>query len=138
MSQSLQYHSPLPSSGTLRHCPSVIIIEDEVMIAFAMEEEFTEARFNVAGIFSSCAETFEWLKSHQPDVAVLDALLQDGRSDELALELKRRGVPFLICSGMPRDGREPPELADVPRLNKPAPFEQIVRATRSLLTAQIA
>ena len=47
-------------------------------------------------------------------MAVLDAILEDGPCHDLALELKRRGVPFLICSGMPPDETEPKELAGYP------------------------
>ena len=84
--------------STAAHIPSVIIIEDEPLVALALEEEFAAARFNVSGSFASCAETLRWLERHQPDVAVLDIVLEDGPCYDLALELKRRGVPYLICS----------------------------------------
>ena len=113
--------------------PSVMIVEEEPIFAFALEEEFIDAMFLVSGPFGSCAAALSALDSELPDVAVLDSRLEDGPCHELALELKRRGVPFLICSGMPLDETEPKELAGVPRLHKPSPFPEIVRRARELL-----
>ena len=113
--------------------PLVMLVEDEPMIALALEEEFIEAMFSVSGPFRTCSDALSALNSELPDVAVLDAVLDDGPCYELALELKRRGVPFFICSGMPSDETEPKELAGVPRLTKPSPFPDIVRRARDLL-----
>lgn len=114
--------------------PSVMIVEDEPIIALALEEEFIEAMFIVSGPFRTCASALSALESNLPDVAVLDAILDDGPCHGLALELKRRGVPFLICSGMPLDQTAPRELAGVPRLPKPSPYPEIVRRVRDLLS----
>jgi DNA-binding response OmpR family regulator len=113
--------------------PVVMLVEDEPMIALALEEEFIEAMFLVSGPFRTCADALSALETELPDVAVLDAILEDGPCHDLALELKRRGVPFLICSGMPLGETEPAALADVPRLTKPSPFPDIVRHARDLL-----
>ena len=110
-----------------------MLVEDEPMIALALEEEFIEAMFSVSGPFRTCAAALSALNSELPDVAVLDSILDDGPCHDLALELKRRGIPFLICSGMPLDETEPAALADVPRLTKPSPFFEIVRYARDLL-----
>ena len=57
MSQSVDNHSRQTQNGAATRCPSVIIVEDEAVVAFALEEEFAAARFNVAGTFASCTET---------------------------------------------------------------------------------
>lgn len=86
-----------------RSNPSVMIVEDEPLIALALEEEFIKAIFLVSGPFRTCADALSALNAELPDVAVLDAVLEDGPCHDLALELKRRSVPFLICSGMSLD-----------------------------------
>ncbi len=116
-----------------RSNPSVMIVEDEPLIALALEEEFIKVIFLVSGPFRTCADALSALNAELPDVAVLDAVLEDGPCHDLALELKRRSVPFLICSGMSLDETEPRELAGVPRLAKPSPFPEIVRRARDLL-----
>ena len=113
--------------------PMVMLVEDEPMIALALEEEFIQGMFLVSGPFRTCKAALSALDSEVPDVAVLDAVLADGPCHDLALELKRRGVPFLICSGMPLGDTEPKELAGVPRMAKPSPFPDIVRRAQDLL-----
>lgn len=43
----------------------------------------------------------------------------------------RRGVPFIFLTGYDPD-IIPPELADVPRLQKPVPFRAIAEAVAQL------
>ena len=63
MSQSVRESCASNSDGAATRCPSVIIVEDEPVVALALEEEFAAARFNVAGTFASCTETLNWLTS---------------------------------------------------------------------------
>ena len=52
-----------------------------------------------AGLSSHVKSAEEWLSVHNPDVAILDIMLQDGNSAELAKKLCGRGIPFLVVSG---------------------------------------
>src|SRR4051812_22446914 len=112
-----------------------MIVEDEPIIALALEEEFLQATFLVSGPFRTCTDALSALDSEVPDVAVLDSILEDGPCHDLALELKRRGVPFLICSGMALDETEPAALAGGRRVNKTSPFSDNVGHARGRLKA---
>ncbi len=39
-----------------------------------------------------------WLERNCPDVAVLDVLLREGTSGDVAANLSERGIPFVVCS----------------------------------------
>ncbi len=122
--------------GRVPGTPTVMIVEDEALIAFSLEEAFQEEGFAVAGLFSSCADAVSSLAGQQPNVAVVDATLRDGSCLELARQLRDRDVPFLIYSGRNAIEECAPELAGVTWIDKPAPPALVVKAAVNLLTAE--
>ena len=83
--------------------PLVLLLEDEALIALNLQDELQDAGYEVAGPFTACAAALEWLQTVTPAMAILDAALTDGSCREIALELTRRRVPFLIYSGYQED-----------------------------------
>ena len=79
--------------------PLILLAEDEAIIAIELAESLIDAGFQVAGPFATCAEAEEWLKSGEPDAAILDNLLKDGLCHALAAELSSRDVPLIVFSG---------------------------------------
>ena len=113
--------------------PCCMIVEDQALIGMSLEASLEEAGFDVAGPFMSNAQALKWLDNAAPDLAVLDVMLKDGTSLRIARELKSRGVPFAIYSGLPPDADRPPELQDVPWLEKPARRETLVTILEDLV-----
>jgi DNA-binding response OmpR family regulator len=103
-----------------------MIVEDQALIGMSLEASLEEAGFQVAGVFMSNAQALQWLKGDAPDIAVLDIMIKDGTSLEIARALKRLGVPFAVYSGLPPKADCPPELQDVPWLEKPASREVLL------------
>ena len=68
-----------------------------------------------------------------PDAAVLDAVLRDGSSLELALEMIRPGVPFVMYSGRDKHRAGEAEFGGVPWIVKPSPTSSVVEAVRAAL-----
>jgi DNA-binding response OmpR family regulator len=115
--------------------PTVMLVEDEALIAFSLEEAFQDEGFVVVGPFSSCAAAIKTLAVRRPDVAVVDATLSDGSCLELARELRDRKVPFLIYSGRTALEERAPELEHVEWIDKPVPPALVIKATLNLLSA---
>jgi DNA-binding response OmpR family regulator len=111
-----------------------MIVEDQALIGISLEASLEEAGFQVAGVFMSNAQALQWLEGDAPDIAVLDIMIKDGTSLEIARALKRLGVPFAIYSGLPPKADCPPELQNVPWLEKPASRE-ILLSVLGKLTA---
>ena len=106
--------------------PRCMIVEDQALIGMSLEASLEDAGFEVAGVFMSNAQALHWLASNVPDLAVLDIMIKDGTSLEIARELKTRGVPFAIYSGLTQKADCPPELQNVPWLEKPVSREILV------------
>jgi DNA-binding response OmpR family regulator len=110
-----------------------MIVEDEAIIAFSLEDGLTDAGFEVVGPFSACADALTSLAGNVPDIAILDAVLSDGTCLDLARELRLRGVPFVVYSGASEFREHAPELQGTPWVEKPAPFEVVLACARKLL-----
>lgn len=80
--------------------PRCMIVEDQALIGMSLEASLEEAGFQVAGVFMSNAQALQWLEGDAPDIAVLDIMIKDGTSLEIARALKRLGVPFAVYSGL--------------------------------------
>lgn len=85
----------------------VLIVEDEFLIAMSYVEEVQLAGLIVAGPFPSCALALEWLKQHSPDMAILNVLLADRDCRPIVEILRSREIPWLLISGLPREGISP-------------------------------
>src|ERR671913_2309530 len=83
--------------------PLVLVLEDEALIGLNLRDDLLDAGFQVEGPFNTCAAALSWLETTPPDTAILDAALKDGPCREIARELTRREVPFLIYSGHHED-----------------------------------
>ena len=110
----------------------LLLAEDETLIGFDLEDAFRAAGYDVAGPFVTCAAAISWLKQHSPTVAVIDNMLQDGPCKDLALELRARGVPFLVYSGREQSAAGP-EFAGVPWIVKPARFMTLIDTVQTVL-----
>src|SRR5918997_2501112 len=99
--------------------PLVLILEDEALIALDLQDELRDAGYEVEGPFTTCATALSWLETATPDTAILDAALKDGPCREIALELTRRDVPFLIYSGYHEDRQLLAEFPHVTWIEKP-------------------
>ncbi len=113
--------------------PLVLVLEDEVLIGINLQDELQEAGYRVAGPFTTCAAALDWLRTATPDVAVLDAALKDGSCREIAGELQRHNVPFLIYSGYGADRELLAEFRHARWIEKPVPAPELAQACEQLL-----
>ena len=68
---------------------TVLVAEDELLIAMDVMDELGAAGFVTVGPFAKTSQALDYCRSHTPDCAVLDVRLQDGESFPLA-DLPRR------------------------------------------------
>ncbi|MFO1143984.1 MAG: PAS domain S-box protein [Amaricoccus sp.] len=110
----------------------ILVVEDEPLIAMDIEEKLLSLGCTVIGPAPNPATARRLIAETAPDAALLDANLSGQRVDELALELRRRAIPFAFATGFGRESL-PPEFGDAPILAKPFDGEQLVAMVRRLL-----
>lgn len=110
--------------------PSALVLEDELIIGFALEDMLEAIGFEDVRIVTTLEDAFTVLQGQLPDVAVLDVNIHGDRSYEFAKRLSELKVPFVFATGY-GDAEHPSELKAVPTVTKPYSLEDI----RAAITA---
>ncbi len=104
---------------------SVLIVEDEPLIAMMLEDFLDSLGHSVAGNLDTIEEALARVEEGGFDVAILDVQLKDGKTIwPVADRLAERGIPFVIATG---GHVEPPPAAHAgaPLLAKPYTIDAI-------------
>lgn len=97
----------------------VLLVEDEMLIAMAMEQTLEDFGFEVIGPFSSVPSAMEAAMDEPLDLAVLDMNLRGTLVFPVAEVLRDRGVPIIFCSGYADETIFPSVFSTMPRIAKP-------------------
>ena len=110
--------------------PTILIVEDEALIALELEDHFRGQGYEVA-VASTIGSAIVRIEQGGIGLCVLDYHLGDLPCTPVAEALRAHRVPFVICSGSPAGFLED-LFAGVPVITKPFDeqvLETIVAAT---------
>ncbi|MGB3794986.1 MAG: response regulator [Alteraurantiacibacter sp.] len=114
-----------------RKQPTILLLDDEFMVALALADHLESQGFAIAGPFCTVQEADAHITENRPDAAFLDINLGNGRNSyDFAAKLKREGVPFCFLTGYSDLRADHPELQDAHFMGKP------VRPEKATETAQ--
>jgi CheY-like chemotaxis protein len=104
---------------------SILIVEDEPLIAMMLEDFLETLGHDVVGTCESVEEAMVRVDAGGFDVAIIDVQLKDGKKVwPVADRLAEEGTPFVLATGGHVD--PPPEQhAGAPVLSKPYTIEAI-------------
>ncbi|MFM2371925.1 MAG: hypothetical protein RIS85_1647 [Pseudomonadota bacterium] len=95
----------------------VLVVEDGVLVAMAIEDVLIERGFTVS-VATTLAEADTMIAAQKPAAALLDLQLPDGLSVHLARRLQDNGCAVALCSAF--DASDVPEADDFSaRFTKP-------------------
>jgi CheY-like chemotaxis protein len=77
----------------------VLVVEDDMLILFMMEEIMADLGCRSVSSASTVAEAVSLIDSESFDAATLDINLGEEDSNPIADALLERGVPFIFCTG---------------------------------------
>jgi len=107
----------------------VLIVEDEFVIGLDTQQMLEQHGATSVHLATNLAEAEAALRAITPiRVAMLDFRLGEDRSDRLAAELVRRGIPFIVTTGYGDREALPAPLSSAPRLSKPYTAAQVIAA----------
>lgn len=106
---------------------TLLIVEDEPIIAFSLEDLLISLGCREVHLATHIDKAIHLLLETPVDAAVLDVNIHGHRSYPVALELKKRAVPFIFATGY-GDAEHPAEFALVPTVTKPYVPSAIVEA----------
>jgi DNA-binding NarL/FixJ family response regulator len=111
---------------------SILVVEDEFLVAMELEAFLEDAGWKVVGPAGSLAGAIKLAQSADCDGAVLDVNLGGERVDEVASILAERGIPFVFVTGYGRDNLPAAHRENV-LIAKPVNGQTLVQAVRDLL-----
>jgi DNA-binding response OmpR family regulator len=109
-----------------------LVVEDEALLALEIAEYLADAGLEVVGPATSVARALTLVNNPGCDIVILDVNLGGEHSEPVALELKARGIPFVIVSGNSRD-HIPPGFSGAPSLSKPVEAMTLLNLLRSFI-----
>ncbi len=77
---------------------TVLVVEDELLVAQDIESTLVAAGLRVMGPAASVQTALQFLKGGTPDAAILDLNLRGELVTPVAQELRKLGVPFLLST----------------------------------------
>lgn len=111
---------------------SVLLVEDEPLIAYEIESLLTDDGFTVVGMASTLEDALRAAAEAEAGVALLDVNIEGRSIAPVAEILKRRGIPFALVTGYDR-GDLPPEMSEEALVSKPISGEALLQTVRRLL-----
>ena len=96
----------------------VLLVEDEVMVAWVLEDMLAELGCTVVGPAARVDQALAMIEAEAVDAVVLDVNLNGERSYPVADALAARGVPFVFSTGYNKNGLHAGYLG-FPMLQKP-------------------
>ena len=115
---------------------SVLIVEDEPLIAMMLEDFLDSLGHKVAGTAESVADAVALVDQGGFDVAIIDVQLRDGKQVwPVADRLAEEGKPFVLATGGHVDP-PPSEYTETPLLAKPYTADSIQPALEAACGAR--
>src|SRR6185369_3042012 len=78
---------------------SILIVEDEPLIAMMLEDFIQSIGHRVSGNCDSVSAALKEIEKSEFDLAILDVNLKGESVWPVAAELRRKGTPFVLATG---------------------------------------
>ncbi len=114
---------------------SIMLVEDEAIVALALNDSLTDMGFSVVGPFSRISDACRALQDNHVDGAILDVNLAGETVYSLAEILTARKIPFVFATGYGAESIES-RFEHIPVLQKPIEKDMLTRVFVRSDTAQ--
>ena len=112
------------SRGYMSGTRSILIVEDEPLIAMMLEDFILSLGHDVSGNCDTVKGALAEIEKGRFDLAILDVNLKGESVWPVAKALRSKGTPFVLASGGHVDP-PPPEFAGVPMIEKPYTIDRV-------------
>ncbi|KLE34983.1 response regulator [Aurantiacibacter luteus] len=113
-------------SQNLSHQPTVLVVEDEFIIALDLSETVRDLGYKVEGPYANKDHAFIAIDQEMPDVAILDVMTAGGEVFPLADALTEAGVPIIFHSGHVTPGEIAQRYPLAQAASKPCPPDKLI------------
>jgi len=117
--------------------PVILLVEDEMIIAFDIADQMALAGFTVDGPYPSNVKALAAIGAAKPDVAILDVQLTDGDVYPVATKLREMSIPIVFHSGHADPSQLKLEYPDSVVCTKPCSTGMLENAVRSVIPSHV-
>ena len=111
---------------------SILIVEDEPLIAMMLEDFIISLGHRVRGNCDSVSSALKEIETGEFDLAILDINLKGESVWPVASALRTKGTPFVLATGGHVDP-PPAEFASVPTIEKPYTIDRVTPIIEAVL-----
>jgi len=111
---------------------SILIVEDEPLIAMMLEDFILSLGHEVSGNCDSVVAALREIEKGEFDLAILDVNLKGESVWPVASALRDKGTPFVLATGGHVDP-PPAEFAGVPMIEKPYTIDRVTPIIEAVL-----
>ena len=111
---------------------SILIVEDEPLIAMMLEDFLESLGHSVHGTCDTVAEALAQADQGGFDFAILDVNLKGESVWPVASVLREKGIPFVLATGGHVDP-PPAEFASAPMIEKPYTIDRVTPIIEAVL-----
>jgi len=113
---------------------SILIVEDEPLIAMMLEDFIQSLGHEVSGNCDSVGSALAEIARADFDLAILDVNLKGESVWPVAAALRAKGIPFVLATGGHVDP-PPAEFDNVPTIEKPYTIDRVTPIIEAVLTS---
>ena len=117
---------------TMTSSRSILIVEDEPLIAMMLEDFIQSLGHEVSGNCDSVGTALKEVEKGAFDLAILDINLKGESVWPVASALRDKGTPFVLATGGHVDP-PPAEFAGVPTIEKPYTIDRVTPIIEAVL-----
>jgi DNA-binding response OmpR family regulator len=114
----------------------VLIVEDDPIIGFGLEDLLTESGFEIAGLAPTLEKALALIELGGCDAAILDANLDGVSASPAGTALTLRGLPYIVLSGYSAQQQGGAFAGAAEYLQKPCLPERLIAALGKLMPAR--
>ena len=111
---------------------SILIVEDEPLIAMMLEDFIQSLGHEVSGNCDSVGTALKEIEKSNFDMAILDVNLKGESVWPVASVLRDKGTPFVLATGGHVDP-PPEEFSSVPTIEKPYTIDRVTPIIEAVL-----
>ena len=113
---------------------SILIVEDEPLIAMMLEDFILSLGHEVSGNCDSVGSALKQVEQGAFDLAILDVNLKGESVWPVASALRDKGTPFVLATGGHVDP-PPAEFRNVPTIEKPYTIDRVTPIIEAVLAS---
>ncbi|WP_300973601.1 response regulator [Sphingomonas sp. LHG3406-1] len=106
----------------------VLIVEDETMVAMAIEDALLDAGCEIVGIAGTVPEALGLIDRERPDAVTLDGNLNGTLTGPVARQLRELAIRHLVVTGYVELAATDPWLSQSPVIHKPFTHQALTKA----------